>query len=216
MNRREVVRRVMEHGRPPYVPWSFGFTVEAAERLLGHYALPDLPELKEALGDHLLRLGSETGYFQPAGPTGYKDAFGVIWNRSIDKDIGNVGAAAWPLQPARFRFPDPLDPRISGHPAKIARYSDRFGSSRSAFPVGEGLDPAGPGEHVHRPLDHRVSRRAAGGDRRLELVPGGRALDYDLDGCSSATIGDNSGGCNWACACGGSSCGRRWSACSPR
>jgi len=90
MNRREVVRRVLEHGRPAYVPWSFGFTAEAAARLLGHYALSGLPELKEALGDHLLRLGSETGYFQPAGPDRVRDAFGVIWNRSIDKDIGNV------------------------------------------------------------------------------------------------------------------------------
>ena len=128
MNRREVVRRVLEHGRPPYVPWSFGFTVEAGERLLGHYGLTDLQELKETLGDHLLRLGSETGWFEPAGPDRVRDAFGVIWNRSIDKDIGNVEGCRLAAPSLRgFRFPDPLDPRIFADiPAKIARHGDRF------------------------------------------------------------------------------------------
>ena len=38
MTRREVMRAALEHRRPPYVPWSFGFTKEAKERLRAHLA----------------------------------------------------------------------------------------------------------------------------------------------------------------------------------
>src|ERR1035437_2701720 len=37
MQKREVIRTVLDGGRPPYVPWSIGFTKEAAETLQRHY-----------------------------------------------------------------------------------------------------------------------------------------------------------------------------------
>ena len=33
MNKREVVKMVLDGKKPPYVPWSFGFTLEAYEKL---------------------------------------------------------------------------------------------------------------------------------------------------------------------------------------
>ena len=33
MTRREVVQSVLNHEKPPYVPWSLGFTYEAWEKL---------------------------------------------------------------------------------------------------------------------------------------------------------------------------------------
>ena len=33
MTRRDVIRAVVSGERPPYVPWSYGFTVEAREKL---------------------------------------------------------------------------------------------------------------------------------------------------------------------------------------
>jgi len=128
MTRREVVRCALEHRRPPYVPWSFGFTVEARERLGVHYGITEPQALKEALGDHLLRLGSEMGYFEPAGPNRVRDVFGVAWDRSIDKDIGNVSGSVLAEPSLRgYRFPDPLEPRVFADlPAKLARYGDRF------------------------------------------------------------------------------------------
>ena len=33
MTKRDVVRTCLEGKTPPYVPWSFGFTVEAEEKL---------------------------------------------------------------------------------------------------------------------------------------------------------------------------------------
>ena len=51
MTRREVVRQVLEGARPPYVPWSFGFTVEARAKLQEHYGAV---ALESVLGNHLL------------------------------------------------------------------------------------------------------------------------------------------------------------------
>lgn len=42
MTKREVVRQVLDGERPPYVPWSFSFTVEAEERLVEHYGTRDI------------------------------------------------------------------------------------------------------------------------------------------------------------------------------
>jgi uroporphyrinogen decarboxylase len=186
MNRREVVRRVLEHGRPPYVPWSFGFTVEAAERLLEHYALAELQELKEALGDHLLRLGSETGWFQPAGPDRVRDAFGVIWNRSIDKDIGNVEGCRLAAPSLRgYHFPDPLDPRVFADiPAKIARHGDRFRVFEIGFSLWERAWTLRGLQNMYTDLlDHpRFARELLGAIAEWNLAQVRRALDYDIDG----------------------------------
>jgi uroporphyrinogen decarboxylase len=86
MNKREVIQRVLAGGQPPYVPWSFGFTQEAREQLKAHYGAV---ELEDALQNHLLKLGSEIGVFTGLGDC-VQDVFGVVWDRSIDKDIGNV------------------------------------------------------------------------------------------------------------------------------
>lgn len=62
--KRAVVRQVLEGEKPPYVPWSMGFTERAAARLREHYAGDDL---EEPLGNHLLKFGREGGYvFAPA------------------------------------------------------------------------------------------------------------------------------------------------------
>jgi uroporphyrinogen decarboxylase len=42
MTKRHVVRLVFEGKRPPYVPWSFGFTQPAYEKLVQHYGDIDL------------------------------------------------------------------------------------------------------------------------------------------------------------------------------
>ena len=58
MNKREVRQAVLEHRRPPYVPWSFGFTKEAKGKLAAHLLQPKDEDLDEAVGNHLLELGS--------------------------------------------------------------------------------------------------------------------------------------------------------------
>ena len=60
MTKREVIEAVLRGHEPLYVPWSCGFTKEAKEKLQAHYGSLDLDD---ALQNHLLKLGSDIGFF---------------------------------------------------------------------------------------------------------------------------------------------------------
>ena len=86
MTKRGIVTLVLEGKRPPYVPWDIGLTIEAQEKLQQHFGQSDL---EDVLQNHFLRLGSDIGFFADLGGNLVQDVFGVIWDRSVDKDIGN-------------------------------------------------------------------------------------------------------------------------------
>lgn len=125
MTMRDVVRLALEGRRPPYVPWSMGFTKEAKEKLQRHYGCDDLDE---PLANHLLKLGSDIGFFEPLGGDRFRDVFGVVWDRTVDRDIGNVeGCVLAEPTLAGYRLPDPCDPRFFADIAgRIERSPDRF------------------------------------------------------------------------------------------
>jgi len=139
MTRREILRAVLEHRRPPYVPWSFGFTQEARQKLAAHLGQPTEEALYESLGNHILKLGSDIGFFQPAGPDRVRDVFGVVWDRSVDKDIGVVRGCVLPRPTLKgYAFPDPHDPRFFADiDGRIARYGDRFRVFQIGFSLWE-------------------------------------------------------------------------------
>jgi uroporphyrinogen decarboxylase len=125
MTKREVIRAVLEGKAPPYVPWSCGFTKEAKAKLEEHFKPLDI---EEALQNHLLKLGSDIGFFTDLGNDHVQDVFGVVWDRRIDKDIGNVAGCVLPEPTLQhYAFPDPLDRRFFAEiPDRITRYGDRF------------------------------------------------------------------------------------------
>jgi uroporphyrinogen decarboxylase len=125
MQKRELVTRALNFQDIPYVPWHFKFTVEAKEKLL-HYLDGRDPE--QYLQNHLIELGDDIGFFEDLGNNLFRDVFGVIWDRSIDKDIGNVKGSLLSEPTLKgFSFPDPRDKRyFKDIPGKIARYGDRF------------------------------------------------------------------------------------------
>src|SRR5512137_2764615 len=110
MTKREVVRSVLEGKTPPYVPWSFDFTKEPREALAAHLGTDDIDT---AVDNHVLKLGRDIGIFEPLGNDLYRDNFGVVWDRSIDKDIGNVRGEVLPGPSLRgYAFPNPRDARL--------------------------------------------------------------------------------------------------------
>jgi uroporphyrinogen decarboxylase len=125
MTSRDVVRLVLEGKRPPYVPWSMGFTHEAKAKLCDHYGCADV---EVPLKNHLLKLGSDIGFFTNLGNNRVRDVFGVAWDRSVDKDIGNVEGLVLPEPTlAGYHLPDPLDRRFFDDiPGKIDRFPNRF------------------------------------------------------------------------------------------
>ncbi len=124
MNKREVITAVLYGERPPSVPWSLRFTAEAREKLEDHYG----DGLDEVLDDHFLELGSDIGFFEDLGDSRFRDTFGVIWDRSVDKDIGIVENRLLPEPSlAGYSFPDPRDARYFREiPERISRHPDRF------------------------------------------------------------------------------------------
>jgi uroporphyrinogen decarboxylase len=125
MTKREVIHAILEGQVPPYVPWSCGFTQEARAKLKEHFKPL---EIEDALQNHLLKLGSDIGFFTDLGNNHLQDVFGVVWDRSIDKDIGNVeGCVLSEPTLEHYSFPDPLDQRFfAAIPEGIAIYGDRF------------------------------------------------------------------------------------------
>jgi uroporphyrinogen decarboxylase len=125
MTKREIIRAVLDGQKPPYVPWSCGFTKEACAKLQPHFAPL---ELELALQNHFVKLGSDIGFFTDLGNDRVRDVFGVVWDRSIDKDIGNVeGCLLSAPTLEHYTFPDPLDWRFFADiPERINQYGDRF------------------------------------------------------------------------------------------
>jgi uroporphyrinogen decarboxylase len=108
ISKREVVKLAVEGKSVPYSPWSFGFTQEPAEMLHKHYGTKDLDQF---LHPHLYGIGGGNGFFTKIGKDCEKDIFGVVWDKSVDKDIGIVKGCVLP-EPALkgHLFPDPENP----------------------------------------------------------------------------------------------------------
>jgi len=128
MTKREIVRMTLEGGQPPYTPWSFRFTAEPQQALCRHYAC-DAGDLIGHTGCHILELGSDIGFFDEIATDRFRDVFGVVWDRSMDKDIGMPVdyLLEEPGDLDSLVFPNPCDPRFFADiDARIDRYPDRF------------------------------------------------------------------------------------------
>jgi len=125
MTKREVVRCVLDGKRPPYVPWSFAFTCEAEEKLVRHFG-PSVT-VEEQLHNHTFMVGTGSR-FEDVGNDCVRDIFGVVWDRSVDKDIGAVKGHVLPEPTLQgYAFPDPLDKRFFANvPDEIEKYHDCF------------------------------------------------------------------------------------------
>jgi len=180
--KREVIQAVLTCKKPPYVPWSCGFTKEARERLRAHYGEADL---EQELQNHLLKLGSDIGFFTDLGENRVRDVFGVVWDRNIDKDIGNVEGCVLPEAALEhYAFPDPLDERFFADiPQRIAAYPERFRVFQIGFSLYErawtlrGMQNLLMDFHDHPAFVHRLLGEIA--EHNIAQVH--EALRYDID-----------------------------------
>lgn len=136
MTKREVIKAVLDGQKPPYVPWSFKFTKEPYDMLRKYYGVDDLDLV---LGNHILQLGSDIGFFENIGDNLYQDHFGVVWDRSIDKDIGDVkGSVLTEPTLDGYTFPNPLDPRFYANiEPEIAAKPEMFRTYQIGFSLYE-------------------------------------------------------------------------------
>jgi uroporphyrinogen decarboxylase len=101
-------------------------TVPTFEKLKAHFGTENLDEM---LGNHLAKYRARPADALVEIRPGYwRDEFGVVWNRTVDKDIGVVEDYLLKERSlAGYRFPDPKDPRrYACLPAFIAVNQRRF------------------------------------------------------------------------------------------
>ncbi|MDQ1255862.1 MAG: hypothetical protein QG656_456 [Candidatus Hydrogenedentes bacterium] len=183
MTNRERVIASLEHRQPDKTPYCIGFTVPAYAKMAEYYGDPDFGA---KLGNALSGVGTETpDAWREVEPDVWEDQFGVRWNRSIDKDIGNVcNQVVTPETFGEYRFPDPHDPRRwEKFEPTLAYKGSQFFVSNIGFSLFErawtmygmenlfvamASDPA----FVHRLLDRIV-------EFNLEIIE--HACSYDID-----------------------------------
>ncbi len=100
---RERVLTALGHRQPDVCPWQIDLTIDAARQTAEY--LGD-PGFASKMGNHLA--GCEDGYFVEVRRDFWQDQFGIVWNRTIDKDIGNVHEYLLPEPDlSHYRFPQP-------------------------------------------------------------------------------------------------------------
>lgn len=109
MDKRRVVIDAVEFRRPAYVPWSWVPTHDCALRLrekLGG------TELESFIQPHFADFGAGELRVEWTKGDFVGDVYGVVWDRTVDKDIGTPSQCpiASPADLASYRFPDADNP----------------------------------------------------------------------------------------------------------
>ena len=90
MTRRERVYRAVGHQESDKVPWHIELTIPAAENLAAKAGCAT-EELDEWIGNHLYMVAPHAAdAWQQTKPGYCRDEFGVVWNRTVDPDIGVI------------------------------------------------------------------------------------------------------------------------------
>ncbi len=126
MTPRERVKLALQHRQPDRIPYHVGCTAPARRKLESYYGTSDL--LRE-LEDHLIIYS--TRRYSPwteVRPGYWRDEFGVVWNRTIDPDIGVVDDYLLKERSlSGFSFPDPRNPaRYAALGPMLSRYPQQY------------------------------------------------------------------------------------------
>lgn len=125
MNNKERVIASFEHRQPDRTPYTIGFTQKAAAAMTARYGDSFWPLIDNALHGVAARPGPKDQWLSE---TLWQDEFGVQWDRSIDRDIGNVCNCVIPERSLdKLEMPDPLDPaKFEGLEESIAAGDGKF------------------------------------------------------------------------------------------
>ena len=125
INYKEDFKKAIRHQPVSPVPFSLKFSVEAKERYAGFLKRSFDPVLDT--GSYVIASHTNNGWDE-IKPGYFRDYFGVIWNKTVDKTLGVVDK---PLitEPSlqHYKFPDPLSiPVFKFIEENNKRYPDRY------------------------------------------------------------------------------------------
>ena len=123
---RERVWQSIRHKQTDRVPYHFPCTIPTRIKLENHYGTKDLAAV---LDQNIVKFSARAN--QPAVEIKsgfFRDEFGVVWNRTVDKDIGAVEEFLLKDRSLKgYKFPNPQDPNRSAALVAFAQaYKNRF------------------------------------------------------------------------------------------
>ncbi len=132
---RERVLCAFEHRQPDRCPHSMGFTQVSYQKMAEFYGDP---QWGAKIGNHFAGTGPNLPWTE-VKPGYWQDGFGVVWNRTVDQDIGIVDHYLL-TEPtiADLRLPDVHDPRLYEHiAAQMAQAGPYFRKAEIGFSLFE-------------------------------------------------------------------------------
>jgi uroporphyrinogen decarboxylase len=126
MTHKERVYAALRHEQPDKTPYVIGLTQKAHAAMVAHYGNDDYLKL---LDNSLVSLAARPGPLDTwLDDNTWQDEFGVQWDRSIDRDIGNVCNCVIPQRSIEnLQLPDPQSPgKFDGFAEQVTRWGDRF------------------------------------------------------------------------------------------
>jgi uroporphyrinogen decarboxylase len=137
MTNKERVYASFRHEQPDRTPYMIGLTHRAMDAMVAHYGNSDFL----AQVDNCLHVVHENPppREQWLSETIWQDEFGVQWDRSIDRDIGNVCNRLLPERDLDLlELPDPRDPaRFAGFAEQVAQGAGKAVSFSLGFSLFE-------------------------------------------------------------------------------
>lgn len=124
MTNKERAITSLRHKRPDKIPYEIGFTMKAHAKMVEAYGAGFDSELDNCF----CVLGTDKFVGKMITPDIVEDEFGVQWDKSMDKDIGNVcNCVVTPETLDALALPDPDDPmRYEGYDRVIRENPDKF------------------------------------------------------------------------------------------
>lgn len=192
MTPRERVIAAVEFRECDYVPYHVTFSTEALNKMIAHTGDADF---LNGIGNHMAMLTHRRlAEWTEVHPGYFQDEWGVIWNRTIDRDIGVVANRVLPeASLADFELPNPrIIPLLQAYPHFVAHNAGKFRVASMGFSLFERawslrgmdqllVDMLDHPEFVHELFDKLTEYNLA----QIEL-----ALSYDID---CVYIGDDWG-----------------------
>ncbi len=137
MTRRERVLKAIRFEEADIVPYHVGMTLPVREQVSAHFGTDDLDSV---IGNHLMGVSARrSAPWVEERPGFWRDEFGVLWDKTVDRDIGNpVELVVNEPTLAGYSWPDPRDPRRFASSAKaFAKPDDRFTMASVGFSLFE-------------------------------------------------------------------------------
>ena len=137
MTKRERVIAALQFKETDFIPYEINFTIPAHEKMVEFY---NNKEFEDEIGSHIISSYYDGGTAPiPDRPNFFKDDFGVIWNRTVDKDIGCIENIQIPEpEMGDYKFPKvPVEKIRKQCEQTLAIAGDRFTCASIGFSLFE-------------------------------------------------------------------------------